>query len=789
MRALTAARTSLCPRPQCHLPCWPACREASSSAISAVDLTFSESPRRTFSVFRPAQDEGYTHSHPQDHQHQRARTRKRRPPATITPDPPPIPPLPPQPRNLDAALNALPPAFLAHPPNTGPHGLSTLLRLPASTSALARLLPAITSPVEPSATGYNQRLRALGWYAQAVLRAHALTYIRPVVDEALDVLAAATQLDIKNGADAVERGIARYHRFLRALAGTNPATDLPAAVQDEMARVVSSLVSVLEGMTPPATLAARPASFNALLSTRLLAPTTIGPILAHAKRWKLELSSSQWLAVATVGLQAGRHEGALRALSHAAGSDSTARHRLMAAEGVASLVEAVKLLEPFVAGLLVDTAAGETGAGRKAVDSAIADPTTSTRAWSILLSRVAADDCVTAKQLSTLVSQVPDAMAVSHTLTPVMRGLVQRGDIVAARRIWRDVQNSYQAAGEGRAALIDAAALSVGAEVQFTRPNGLTHALKAVDYYAWRPRRGHRVESPRPAGGRAVRLDTQALNVLISLASRAGQPGVAFRLWEAGLPRWDVVHDDISLTLILECALMCTERGFDPGMDSFRGRLRALASALHSTPTTYQSKEVDWRSAPITALLDPPRYSWHEEHGGQQPWARARALFRTVVLGNWPGLADVPSPLGARSFMGLVDLISPRAFPAASTCPPPASGANYAHIIPSARTWEVYMSLLRQYGVEFGDEAAVVDEVARGLGWMRALGTKPTWRTTLEALMHVGEHEGARRRVRIHGRTVLARDEEILRAWLGEWLPAVPSESDVANFRRKISSQ
>jgi hypothetical protein len=51
--------------------------------------------------------------------------------------------------------------------------------------------------------------------------------------------------------------------------------------------------------------------------------------------------------------------------------------------------------------------------------------------------------------------------------------------------------------------------------------------------------------------------------------------------------------------------------------------------------------------------------------------------------------------------------------------------------------------------------------------------------------MHIGEHEGARRRVRIKGRTVLARDEEILRAWLGEWLPAVPSESEVADFRRQ----
>ncbi|GMK57312.1 hypothetical protein CspeluHIS016_0401460 [Cutaneotrichosporon spelunceum] len=621
------------------------------------------------------------------------------------------------------------------------------------------------------------------------MRAHALTYIRPVVDEALDILAAVTQLDIKNEADEVERAIGRYHRFLRALAGTGPAAALTAVVQDEMARVVSALISTLETMTPPGTLAARPASFTALLSARLLAPTTLRPILAHAKKWRLELSPSQWLAVATVGLQSGRHEGALTALAHAAGADSTVRSRLMEAQGAASLVDTVKLLEPFVTGLLVDTATAEVETDRQAASSPMEDLATSTRAWSILLSRVAADDDVTAKQLSTLVSQIPDAMAVSHTLTPVMHGLMRRGDIVAARRIWRDIQNSYQAAGEGRGAVIDAATLSVGAEVQFARPNGLKHALKAVDHYAWRPRRGHRVESPRPAGGRAVRLDTQALNVLISLASRAGQPGVTFRLWEAARARWGVIHDDISLTLVLESALTCTERGFDPGMDSFRGRLRALASAIHSTPATYKSKEVDWRSVPLTALLDPPHYSWHEEHGGQQPWARARALFRAVVLGNWPGLADVPSPLGARSFLGIADLLSPRSFPAASICPPPAPGADYAHIIPSARTWEMYMSLLRKYGVEFGDAAAVEDEVARALGWMRTLGTKPTWRTTLEALMHVGEHEGARRRVRIKDRTVLARDEEILRAWLSEWLPTVPSESEVADFRRRISRQ
>jgi hypothetical protein len=606
-----------------------------------------------------------------------------------------------------------------------------------------------------------------------------------VVDEGLRVLADATHLDRKRSADQAVRALARYHRFLRALAGRRMASSLPAAVQEEMARVVAALISGLEGMTPPANLAARPESFNAILSPHLLAPTAVVPILAHAKRTGIELSSSQWLAVATVHLEAGRLEDGLRALARAAGSDASASYRLMAAEGVPSLADAVKLLEPIVAGLPVDADADAEGHEAPGTNSnPQVDLGTTARAWSILLSRAAADEGVTAKHLLALVAQIPDAVAIGHTLTPVMHGLLRRGDVVAARRLWRDIQNSYQAVG-GSARLIDAATLCVGAEVQFARADGLTHALKAVDHYAWRPKRGHQVEAPRPAGGRAVHLDTQALNVLLSLASRDGKPGVAFRLWEAARGRWGVVHDDISLTLLLECARTCTERGFDPGLESFRGRLRALASAIHATPATYQAREVDWRSVPLKELLDPPRYSWHEEHGGQQPWARARALFRAVVLGNWPGLADVSSPLGARSFLGLADFLSPRAFPAASTCPPPAADAAYAHIIPSARTWEAYMSLLRQYGSEFGDAAAAEDEVARALGWMRALGTRPTWRTSLEALMHIGEHEGARRRVRIKGRTVLARDEEILRAWLGEWLPAVPSESEVADFRRQ----
>ncbi|CAK9784406.1 hypothetical protein CC85DRAFT_289187 [Cutaneotrichosporon oleaginosum] len=797
MRTFGAARSVLAPRPQCWLPCFPVCRQASTSAASNVAFIHSEPQLST--LLRP-QDTSRAQISCEPVRERRSRSRGSHAPRN--PDPPPIAasisassssstPAPRRIKSLDAALDSLPPAVVARPPHTGRNGLAYLLRLPATTSSLGRLLPAVTCSIEPSVTAYDRRLRALGWYAQAAQRAHALTFIRPVVDEGLRVLTAISDLE-RRRSDIVDRTISRYHRFLRALAGGSNASALPNALQEELGRVVGVLTSSLESMTPPANLAVRPASFNALLSPRFLVPATLAPVLAHVNNTRIALSSSQWLAVATVSLASGRQQDALNALAQSAGGGSSASHRLMAAEGAASLAEAVELLQPIVASMPVDTDSNIDGARPQAAAAADAvqegmDLDTSRRAWSILLSRAANNDGVSAKQLSALAAQIPDAMIVGHTITPVMHGLVRRGDLVAARRIWRDLQNSYQAATDSgmRAALIDAAALSVGAEVQFARPDGLVHALKAVDFYAWRPQQGHKVESPRPAGGRAVRLDTQSLNLLISLASRDGKPGVAFRLWEAARDRWGVIHDDITLTNLIECARTCVESGFDPGMDTLRGRLRALASALHSAPT-YQKKEVDWRVVPLKALLDPPRYSWHEEYGGQQPWARARALFRAVVLGNWPGLEQVPSPLGARTFLGIADLIAPRAFPAPSTYPAPASGAVYAHVIPSAKTWEAYMSLLRQYGAEFGDAAAAEDEVARALGWMRALGIRPTWRTALEALMHVGEQEGARRRVRINNRTVLARDEEILRAWLAEWIPAVPSESDVADYRRQI---
>lgn len=753
-------------------------------------------------------------------------------------------------RTLAAALDNLPDdAFAGSWKSMGHNGLRALLRLPATTESLGRLFPLVTAPMPPTRRAYEAHVRALGWYAQAAVRAHALTYVRPTVDAALRALHAATRLDAqrsgRDGARGVAtRTIAWYHRFLRCLAmcdvhGVETALRLPAAVQEQMGVVVAALIKELEGLSSPempsAGLDLRPVTLNALLSPRLLTLGTVKLIIAHAEKAGIEFTSSQWLAAATVYLHEGKTEEAFKCLAHAGrGVDLDFSHRLMAAQGASTLTETVMMLEPIVAGLPVSADVGEVegeseGEGddgaEASTDSAVdsiraktaasnsVPPTqadsaprpswsTTMRAWSILLARAATDQSVTAKQLSALADSLPEDMAVSYTVTPVMHGLVSRGDVIEARRFWRALQNRYTAAPQSEKALfLDAPALSVGTELQFQRGamnptnpepsnQALKHSLTAVDYYGRRPRRGHRVESERPHGGRSIRLDTQTLNVLLHQAARAGRPGIAFRLWEAARPRWGIWHDDISLTLMLDMARTCVDNGFDPGLDTFRGRLRALASALHpSKSSTYTPpSEVDWRTAPLKSLLDPPRYSWHEEHGPTQPWTRARALFRAIVLGNWPALASVTSPLGARSFLGIADLLSPRSLPGGAHMPPPSPDSAYAHIIPSAATWQAYMSLLRRYGEEWGDDDAAEDEVATALGWMRALGVKPTWRTGLEALVHVGEHEGARRRVRIGGRTVLARDEEILRAWLKEWCGNVPDESEVAALRRQQMS-
>ena len=72
---------------------------------------------------------------------------------------------------------------------------------------------------------------------------------------------------------------------------------------------------------------------------------------------------------------------------------------------------------------------------------------------------------------------------------------------------------------------------------------------------------------------------------------------------------------------------------------------------------------------------------------------------------------------------------------------------------------------------------------------MKELEIKPTKKTMLLALTHLGEVEGPRRVLANweNGQSRLVRDTEVLRRWLVDWVGrGVPTENDVADHRRQM---
>lgn len=703
--------------------------------------------------------------------------------------------------------------------------IDSLLRLPGSPAALGRIFPAVLRLSTTSSEfchNVQDTLRTFGLFAAAATRTNALILLSPVVDAVLATVESNFRIAMaakeEQAVDIYAQHSAYLHLFLRSLTnvdardrryGRRRASELPSAVLDQCGRVVEQMLRIMEMSSDsgfdnhrlPTTSTPSPI-LQDLLGPQLLVSTTVEQLLDYCHRQCVQLSENQWRSAAAVLFRSGNMSRAISCLAHASVGHHQVdySHRLMAAQGASSFQEALHVLEPiFSTG--DDTTLQADGNQDMTMPAVIQEDRSLSRAWSVLASHAARDEALSAQDLVTLARSIPADLQSGYIITPALHGLIKRGDIEEATMIWKDMLKRHEAAlPEKRPECVDAAALSVGAELQFIenlheaarrdqlRAHGaeippydpLVRPFRLVDHLGLQA--GH---SPvREAATHSIPLDSRVLSGLLSMCARSGRPGPAFRLWEAAYPRWGVRQDDASLALLLDTARLCADRGFDPGLDTLRGRLRALASAIKK-PTPQPQPEVNWRLAPVGALLDPKRYSWQEEHG-VQPWQKARDLFRSIVLDNWPELEHMSSPLAhaAGPFGAVADFLSPRGVPPAPDAPLPAPESKSVHLVPGQASWASYIFLLEHHAAEWQPE-----EIPQALAWMRALRVKPTWRAMATALMHVGEVEGARRRVRIEGRTKLARDEEILRAWLSEWAGNVPSEQEVASFRRAKAAE
>lgn len=676
-----------------------------------------------------------------------------------------------------------------------------VLSLWPSPRPLATLLRLIDEADADIAT----HLRLVAAYVGAAATAKLLVFVRPAVELALRRIDDELAADLTNetASKAVENTIAYHDTLLHALAAYSAkepyyrdARSLPQHVQALIGVVAKHLIASLDSVPSSSSAGQRPSiaqrqpTLDALFSPQMLVPDSLPALVAHCESTGVDMKTAYWRQAAVIAVYGEDRDAAVEYVSRLEQGEEGQElsHLLITARVKTNVSEIIETLVPL---LRADDA-------RQApAPNADGSPTAAERAWCFLLSRACADPSVTSQEIVDLANSVPEWAISAFSLTPTVHALTERGDVDTALHIWDDLVNRHRRAGlETRRQLIDAAALSVGAEMMYASEEDgaddpLARAIKLVDFYAAVGSLAERDSATYMTD--AVPLDTQVLNTLLRLCERAGRPGTAFRLWHASPLRWGVKHNDISLTHLLNAA---RHNSHDGELDLFRQRLRLLRDALgtqHSDaevaaePTT--RRDAQWRTGPSTVLLDGARYTWRDEHGAVRPHEKARAVFRDVVLGNWPSLAAVRSPLDhpTGAFATVSGFISPpSALGEASEHPhpPPSGDATYPHIIPTQASWNSYVGLLGGFDR--------VPEIPAALAWMRALATPPWRQTMATALMHIGEHEGPRRRVRwASGETALARDEEIMRAWLVEWLgeEAVPTEEEVAEYRRARTSR
>ena len=420
--------------------------------------------------------------------------------------------------------------------------------------------------------------------------------------------------------------------------------------------------------------------------------------------------------------------------------------------------------------------------------------TTAAYAWSILLDKLANDPRIDANTITRLTDSMPQGVLTAPTITPAMQGLLIRQEPAQAWDLWTRYIRQHRTTSQSD---LDGTLLGVAAEADF-QLRGLESSIAFVDRHARRPPLG---PSPEPdymaqisaAENRLnipleppeIIIDVHVLNRLLHQCLLSHRPSVAFRLFHAGLPRWGVWPDEISLALLIDAARYAPIAGDGQGDDVLHDRLREIADAFSFRRMRGNLSDADADEGSYDAydaigfakggpnvLLDPPGYTWRAEHGRVRPWEKARQVFRQVMLGNWPHLAEIPSPLDVGgAFASITDFFMHRdSSPPRGAGKPNADGtsqgrmpretARYPHLVPSARTFHSYVCMLGFY--------ASHEEIPAVLAWMRDRGVVPRWETMLMALMHVCENEGPRRPV--GGR--LMRDEEILRAWLEDWLNA-----------------
>lgn len=459
-------------------------------------------------------------------------------------------------------------------------------------------------------------------------------------------------------------------------------------------------------------------------------------------------------------------------------------------------------LRKAIGGVVRTRLTPEIGDVMSALEKRLQKPPDGTTAhvWSHLVNAARHDKTITAAMLRDLHGMIAESAMNGHTLTPIMMGYMEKGDPDRAWQTWLDLVDRQQSAPFPRfkGKYIDRVALAVGTYVCHAL-HGLEAAVTLVDAWA------RRVDSLSTSEdfANSVSLDTRNLNILLHLCTLDRRPSVAFRLFAAAQSRWGVYSDGISLALLLDAARFTTYDNVD-NLPDVKTRLRQMANELRSRHTgrrhveRYEGQEAyeaydasGFSRGPVSVLLDRTGYTWDDEND-EPPWSRAKSKLEGILFANWPWLSTIPSPLDytrgpyahklrdfSSFFLTRQDMSDTAENPNSMRLPDPPI-AMYTHLVPSASTFQSYISLLGYYHLP--------QEIPRALAWMKALDIRPKKQTMITALMYIENVEGPRRLFSDWDDSAsrLLGDGDVLRKWLKDWLGrGVPTETEVAVYVRE----
>lgn len=749
--------------------------------------------------------------------------------------------------------------------SASPIPISQVIQIPQQTSCDLVTLVQLVSDLEKGDLAYVQEALR---YLLPYLGRRRIVVLLPRV---LDIWMEKVDVELEKGRVEQAQLQTWYHQIVKMLSHfiitpgetthQSPQDPLPGYIRKQVVRLISHLINILPFF--PSSSVLRPCINYSLLErlfTRRYLSTELRVILAkHCLEHGIELSARMWHECVMVSLSENDTKMVRKlekkkqaALDKEAEAQETFRgkrrrrtkpnrgrrlrkisdliSRLQITNTDSSHEKLFHVLEPYLdppslgspASLPADSSDPSDGKGLSHIPSSHLVQ----HAWSILLTRLSRDKTVSADMLLELSDSMPVKYTTGRTLTPIMHGLLRRGEGPRAWSIWRELvsKESKLEKRSEKGLFVDRVSLSVGAQICHGVAS-LDNAVEMVDFWA------HRPWQPPPVQGQmenSVFLDTQCVNILLTLCQIDGATSTAFRLWKAALPRWGVYVDHISLKILIDIARYHNihDKSVQPDADVFKERLRQMVDGFsfwgegrveEGTAEGYDAYEdAGFAKGSTSVLLASSSNSnarEKEEWRFEKPWQMARVIFRQVVLGNWPHLRETQSPLddvdqsAFDKFTSLFDgdlhiprhvsRNKPRKLNQDSL---PDPNARYTHIIPNAWTFHSYISLLGYYNRPH--------EIPVALAWMKALSIVPTWFTMRLALMHICEAEGPRRWVRgwgKEGKGGLVRDEEIMRRWLEEWLlqedsggneglgdnraNIVPSEEEVAAFRRMFAER